>query len=58
MTRHQRRFLALLGLILIGLSLALLLYAAWPLARAVEQVPLPAGLFPEPDAWLLPGELA
>ena len=57
MTRRQRRFLALLGLILIGLSLALLVYAVWPLDSAVELVPLPDGLFPRPDAWLVPGGL-
>lgn len=55
MFRRKQLILALLGLILVGLSLALLAYALWPLDTALQRIPLPPEPFRRPGAWLLPG---
>lgn len=53
MSRRTRWLLALLGLILIAVSLVLLAYAFWPLGPDVNRVPLPPEIFRPPDASLL-----
>jgi hypothetical protein len=58
MSRRKRLFLALLGLTLLTLSLALLAYALWPGETALQRVPLPSLPRVPPDAWLLPGGVA
>ena len=55
MIRRKHLVLALLGLILVGLSLALLAYALWPLDPALQRIPLPPEPFRRPGAWLPTG---
>lgn len=48
LTRRQKWGLALLGLALVVLSIALLAYAFWPLPDAMDAVPVSPTLFAPP----------
>jgi hypothetical protein len=50
MSRRLRLTLALVGLCLVALSLALLAYALWPIAINVERQPLAPTLFAPPQS--------
>ena len=50
MSRRQRRALAVGGLLLVVASLALLVYALWPIATNVERQPLAPTLFVPPQS--------
>ena len=53
MSRRLRLTLAVVGLLLVALSLALLAYALWPLPSNVEHHPLAPTLFVPPQSFAL-----
>jgi hypothetical protein len=52
MSRPLRVTLALIGLVLIALSLLILAYALWPLSTASEQFRLAPSLFVPPQSFI------
>lgn len=53
MSSRWRVGLALIGLILMALSLAALAYALWPVESVLEQERLAPTLFVPPQSWLI-----
>lgn len=53
MSTRWRVGLALIGLILVLLSLAALAYALWPVESVFERQPLSPTLFAPPQSWLV-----
>lgn len=52
MSSRWRVRLALIGLIVMVLSLAALAYALWPVENVLERYPLAPTLFAPPQSWL------
>ena len=57
MSRRRRLTLAILGLMIVAVSLLILAYVFWPLASVREQIPIAPTLFAPPQSlatWLRP----
>jgi hypothetical protein len=53
MSTRWRVGLAIIGLIVMGLSLAALVYALWPVESLLDRQPLAPTLFAPPQSWLI-----